>query len=312
MPRWSRRPRSIARSAPSAETAASRALSRHGDLRQDDLFALPFVPPCKPVLRAKVPAGPLWQYEIKHDGYRAQAQVHGDLVRIFTKSGLEWSDRMPAIVAAMRELPVASAVIDGEAVMVGADGISDFFALHAALAAKRAPEAILVAFDLLELAGEDLRPRPLTDRRAMLAELLIGAPAAIQLSEHLNDGGEAMLQHACAMGLEGIVAKRRDAPYRSGPSETWIKVKCTKVDSFAVVGFDPEGRRGVAALKLARLVDGDLRPCGYVGSGIGATDRKALRGLLDVGAHLVADVEYRGFSPAGELRHPVFKGFHVE
>lgn len=312
MPKPPRRPRPIARSSELLRPSVGRQLVRREDPRQDDLFALPFVEPCKPALSAKVPTGPRWQYEIKHDGYRIQAHVHGDLVRLFTKSGLNWTDRMPAIAAAMRDLPVQSAVLDGEAVMVDEQGVSDFFALHAALAAKRAPAAFLIAFDLLELAGEDLRPRPLAERRAILAETLIGAPPAIQLSEHMSSGGEAMIRHACEMGLEGIVAKRTDRPYRSGRSEDWLKIKCTKVDSFAVIGFDPEGRQGVAALKLARLMDGMLRPCGSVGSGIGAGDRRALRELLDAGAHLVADVEYRGISPAGELRHPVFKGYHRE
>ena len=114
------------------------------------------------------------------------------------------------------------------------------------------------------------------------------------------------------MGLEGIVAKRRDAPYRSGYVDAWRKIKCTLTESFAVIGFDPAGSRGVASLKLARLQDGDLLPCGSVGSGISAEASRKLREVIEAGAHVVADVEFRGWTPAGELRHPVFKGWHGE
>ena len=216
---------------------------------------------------------------------------------------------MPAIRAALERLDVQSAILDGEAVVLGRDGISDFFALHAALAAGSAPNAILYAFDLLHLEGEDLRPRPLVERRAMLAELLGASPPALQLSEHLLGDGAGMLRAACDMGLEGIVAKRRDAPYRSGPTETWLKIKCTTTEHFAVIGFDPRGSTGVASLKLA-LRDCALVQAESVGSGLTERDSGALRAMLEAGQPVVVDLEHRGWTPAGELRHPVFKDYH--
>jgi bifunctional non-homologous end joining protein LigD len=201
-------------------------------------------------------------------------------------------------------------VIDGEAVIVGADGVSDFFALHAAMARGAAPEAVLFAFDLLHLDGEDLRARPLAQRRALLAELLVGAGDHVHLSEHHVGEGPALLKAACDMGLEGIVAKRRDAPYGSGYVDSWRKVKCTTTEAFAVTGYDPAGRKGVRALKVSTLRGEELVPCGWVGSGLAGDTCQAIRSALDAGQHVVIDVEFRGWTPAGELRHAVFKGWH--
>lgn len=302
-------PRTIARS---ADVEAPRVVGPRffrADKRQPDLFkpAASFIPPCKPILREHVPAGPHWQYEIKHDGYRIQAHASGGEVSLFSKSGRDYTGRLPAIRDAVAGLG-RDAILDGEAVMLGPDHATDFFALHAAIAGKHAPEAVLYAFDLLSLDGEDLREEHLVTRQSTLAELLAGREGAIMLVEHMAGNGTEMLRHACAMGLEGIVAKRRDRPYGSGERPEWIKVKCTQVEAFAVIGFDPAGRRGVASLKLARLFDDILIRCGSVGSGIGESASRELRAALDAGDHVVVEVEHRGFTPAGELRHPVFRG----
>jgi bifunctional non-homologous end joining protein LigD len=129
-----------------------------------------FVPPALPTLVARSPSGDAWMHAVKHDGYRAIALVEDGRPRIFTRRGHDYTARMPGIVEALEGLPCRSAVIDGEAVILGEDGVSDFFALHAALARRHAPEAQLVAFDLLHLDGEDLRDRPIEERRAKLAE----------------------------------------------------------------------------------------------------------------------------------------------
>jgi bifunctional non-homologous end joining protein LigD len=310
MARAPRKPREIKRAIDQiVETIGSPAVIRRVDPRQPDLFEVAFTPPAKPTLAHKVPTGARWQYEIKHDGYRAQCHVHQGQVRIYTKSGHDWSTRMPGIVADLETLVPHSAVIDGEACMVGADGKTDFFAIHAALASKSAPDAILYAFDLLYLDGEDLRVRPLIERRAMLAELLASAGPSIILSEHETENGQALLKAACDMGLEGIVAKQRDAPYRSGYVESWIKVKCTKTESFAVIGYEAV-RGGVRSLRVAHLVDGALVPAGSVGSGLTHETARALWVALEAGRPVVIDVEFRGWTPAGELRHAVVKGWH--
>jgi bifunctional non-homologous end joining protein LigD len=185
MARPPRKPRPITRSTdvldPAVTTRA--VVPKPADPRQPDLFARPFIPPMLATLAAKVPAGERWQYEIKHDGYRVQAHVSAGQVRLYTRGGFDWTDRMPFIAVAISALRCQSAILDGEAVIEDEADVSDFFALHRALRGGRAPEAILYAFDLLELDGEDLRPMPLVQRRAMLAELLIGAPDGIEISQ---------------------------------------------------------------------------------------------------------------------------------
>ena len=185
-----------------------------------------FIDPCLPTLAHTVPDGPLWEHEIKHDGYRFICRWDGDRVRAFTRRGHDWRDRVPRIAEALAALPVTSATIDGEAVVCDSAGVSDFDRLRAALARRGSPEIFLYAFDLLELDGCDLRRDPWNVRRETLASLLRKASNGIRLSEHIEGAdGTAVFRHACALGLEGIVAKRRDRPYRSGRSPDWLKVK---------------------------------------------------------------------------------------
>jgi ATP-dependent DNA ligase len=179
-----------------------------------------FIEPCIPTRAARPPPGPDWIHEIKHNGYRLIVRAASPLVRLFTRRGLDWTDRYPAIAGAAAKLTARSFTIDGEAVVCGADGV--FEALHRR---RPAADAILYAFDLLELNGEDLRPRPLGERKARLAKLLARKPVAIMFNEHTDEDGATVFRHACKLGLEGIVSKRLTAPYRSGPSRDWIKVK---------------------------------------------------------------------------------------
>jgi bifunctional non-homologous end joining protein LigD len=181
-----------------------------------------FVDPCIPTLAAKPPAGPDWVHEIKHDGYRLIARRDGTLVRLFTRRGHDWTERYPAIAGAAAKLRARSFTLDGEAVVCGPDGVAMFGALHCRY---KATDAILYAFDLLELDGEDLRPLPLVKRKAKLARLLARKPVGIALNDHTDAEGATVFRHACALGLEGIVSKRLGAPYRSGPSRDWLKVK---------------------------------------------------------------------------------------
>jgi ATP-dependent DNA ligase len=165
-------------------------------------------------------------HEIKQDGYRFICRRDGDRVRLFTRRGHDWTERLPRVAEALRALPVSSAVIDGEAVACDADGVTNFDRLRSALARKTAWEPFLYAFDVLELDGRDLRPDSWEARRAALASLLRGIGDGIVLSEHMDgEHGPAMFRHACRLGLEGIVSKRRDRHYRSGRSADWIKVK---------------------------------------------------------------------------------------
>jgi ATP-dependent DNA ligase len=179
--------------------------------------------PCIPTRATKVPTGPDWLHEIKHDGYRMIVQREGSRVRLFTRRGFDWSDRYPLIVEAARKLRSRSFVIDGEAVVLDADGRSDFDALHSR---EHDAEVRLVAFDILAVRDYDIRPEPLHARKDRLETLLAKSSDGIQLSEHLyGDMGPAMFDQACKMGLEGIVSKHRECAYRAGRTTNWIKVK---------------------------------------------------------------------------------------
>jgi bifunctional non-homologous end joining protein LigD len=179
-----------------------------------------FVSPCIPTLAAKPPTGPDWVHEIKHDGYRLIVRRDGDTVRLFTRRGL--TNRYPVITRAAVWIRARSFILDGEAVVCGADGIALFDDLHHN---GRATAAILQAFDLLELNGKDLRQLPLGERKAKLERLLARSSAGIVFNEHTDEDGPAVFRRACKLGVEGIVSKRLSAPYRSGPSEDWLKVK---------------------------------------------------------------------------------------
>jgi bifunctional non-homologous end joining protein LigD len=181
-----------------------------------------FVDPCIPSRAAKPPSGPDWVHEVKHDGYRLIVRRDGEVVRLFTRRGYDWTDRYPAIAAAAAKLRARSFTLDGEAVVAGADGVAVFDALHRR---HKATDAILQAFDLLELDGEDLRPLPLGKRKPRLARLLARVRVGIAINEHTDENGAMVFLHACKLGLEGIVSKRLTAPYRSGPSRDWLKVK---------------------------------------------------------------------------------------
>ena len=173
-----------------------------------------------------MPSGPQWVHEIKHDGFRFICRRDGDRVRVFSRRGNEYTDRVPLIAEALAKLRVKSVTLDGEGVVCGADGVSDFDRLRAAVGRLGSCDAFLYAFDLLEINGTDLRHDAWEVRRATLTSLLRKVGQGIRLSEHLaSTDGETIFQHACRMGLEGIVAKRRDRPYRSGRSPDWIKVK---------------------------------------------------------------------------------------
>jgi bifunctional non-homologous end joining protein LigD len=181
-----------------------------------------FIFPAQPVLRLKPPAGTDWVHEIKHDGYRMIVHREGAAVRLYSRNAYDWTERLAAIAAAAKLIKTKSFTIDGEAVVLGPDGLSRFDELSRREAART---AILYAFDLIEHDGEDLRNRPFLQRKAALAWLLRDTEAGIQLNEHIAEDGATVFAYACRLGAEGIVSKRVDGTYRSGRSRVWIKVR---------------------------------------------------------------------------------------
>ena len=185
-----------------------------------------FILPCQPALAERPPAGPGWLHEIKFDGYRVIARKDGEQVRLWARTTSDYSKAFTRIRDAVAALPVDSAVIDGEAIVLRPDNSSDFEALRSR---QGQAEAILVAYDLMEADGQDVRPEPLEERRKRLAKLLSRSNKAlrdgIQLSEAITGDGAAIFRHACWMDLEGIVSKRIGSRYVSGRTRAWLKTK---------------------------------------------------------------------------------------
>jgi bifunctional non-homologous end joining protein LigD len=185
------------------------------------LAPLDFIHPCRPTVARRPPTGPGWVHELKHDGYRLQVHLRDGRVRLFTMNGHNWTDRYPRIVEEAARIKGA-AILDAEAVCLDKKGVADFDILH-----NRTADgfAVACAFDLLMLNGDDLRRRPLLERKSKLAKLLIRSRGGIQYTEHAEGHGDKMFAAACNLGLEGIVSKRASSVYRSGPSKAWIKIK---------------------------------------------------------------------------------------
>jgi len=290
-----------------------------------------FIEPCLPTLKKHVPTGERWVHEIKHDGYRMQRHIVGGVPKLITRRGHDWTHRMSAIAEALAEIPANNLVVDGEVIAPDVEGRGNFSALEAALGdGGQSHTMLFYLFDVLHLDGFDLRAAPLIDRKRVLAGLLEGIKPPIVYSEHMEVDGSVMLEHACKLDLEGVVSKLRDAPYRSGRGETWVKVKCYQREAFAIVAFEPEGKHRIAALHLARKGRGKgaWTYVGKVGTGFSGKVSVELRKRLDALAEerpvvalanrrrttvavkpsLIAKVEYRTITADGQLRHASFKG----
>jgi bifunctional non-homologous end joining protein LigD len=182
--------------------------------------------PCIPTRGTKVPSHSDWIHEVKQDGFRLIVSRDGDKVRLYTRNGYDWTSRYPLIVEAARRIRTKQFVLDGEAVLLGVEGISDFDGLYSG---QHNDEIQLYAFDILALDGDDLRKLPLHLRKTNLARLLAHRADGIHLAPfEQGEIGPDLFRAACDMMLEGLVSKRRDSRYRPGPSRDWIKIKNPK------------------------------------------------------------------------------------
>jgi len=286
----------------------------------------------------RTPDGPEWVHEIKFDGYRVLCRIEGVDVRLTTRHGKDWTASFPTLARAARQLPARDAVIDGEIVVLDDRGVSSFQALQNALGRGREKEILYYAFDLPYLDGRDLRACPLVERKEALARLLRKAPGTIRFTEHVEGGGRVFFERACDLALEGVVSKRRDAPYRSGRSRDWLKTKCLGRQEFVIGGFtEPEGTRsGFGALVLGvHDARGRLSYVGRVGTGF--TDETledlrarleklerdttpfenppagaAARGVRWVEPKLVAEVAFSGWTDDRIVRHARFEGLRED
>ena len=179
------------------------------------------IEPCLPRPADRPPAGGDWIHEIKHDGFRIMARRDGAGVRLLTRNGHDFAGRFPLAAAAVAALPVRSCLIDGEAIVTDQNGLAVFDLIRG----HRPTAAVLCAFDLLDLDGEDLRREPIETRKSTLKSLLRGKRAGIAFNAHFIADGAIVYRQACALGCEGIVSKRLGSPYRSGRADCWVKVK---------------------------------------------------------------------------------------
>lgn len=334
------------KSAKAAEEKTSRPRKRAGAKRAkkgkdataaDPIAVLAQFEPQLATLVDHVPTEPGWLFEMKLDGYRAIAVVENGEARLISRNGLDWTARFSDIAAALGRLRVKNAVLDGEVCVVDDEGKTSFQGLQNALSEDAQQRLVYFVFDLLYRDGEDLRSLPLLERKRILATILAGEEAPLALSAHLEDVGAAMFDEARRVGLEGIVAKRSDAPYTSGRTRSWLKIKCGKRQELVVIGYTaPTGKRtGLGALVLGVHEPGKkgaLRFVGKVGTGFNAVSLAALRRKLEplaraeapvvdaprvprvtwVEPEVVCEVGFTEWTHDGALRHPTFLGLRED
>jgi len=323
--------------APTRRKSVVADTSKIGGARRGLLPA--FLAPSLASLCATPPSGPKWVHEIKYDGYRMQARIEGQDIRLLTRKNLDWTKRFRSIAAALKELRVGSALLDGEIVVEDGNGVSSFNDLQSDLKAGRQDRFRYHVFDLLHCDGFDLTQATLIDRKALLQQLLGALPASspIRFSEHLEEDGPTMFEHARKLGLEGIVSKRRDLPYRPGRGEHWLKSKCVQRQEFVILGYVPStaASGSVGSVLLGYQDKGKLIYAGRVGTGWSTAQARSLRAdiervasgrpslgkALPAGAdkgvrwaepQLVCEIEYRGWTHDGLLRAPSFKGLRED
>ena len=279
------------------------------------------------------PQGDNWVHEVKFDGYRLQLRVEKGKAVLRTRKGLDWSQRFPEILVEAQRLP--NAMIDGEVCALSAEGVPDFGALQAALSDGKTKNLIFYAFDLLFAVGEDLRAAELSARKKSLEALLKKARLKhIAFVPHFTASGEAMLQSACRMAMEGIVSKRLDAPYRSGRGDFWTKAKCRPGQEVVIGGWWGDASH-LRSILVGAYQGGALAYMGKIGTGFNARNTgpllKALRSLKRANApfagnikpphareihwvepKLVAEIGFSNVTPGGLLRQASFKGLRSD
>jgi DNA ligase D-like protein (predicted ligase) len=323
--------------------SASKAVNKAGPSRRG--APLPqFVPPQLSQPVEKPPSGSQWVHEIKLDGYRMSARIDNGRVQLLTRTGLDWTAKYPSAVAALSNLNVKTAYIDGELCGVDDAGLPSFAHTQAASDGERGVRLVYYAFDLLHLDGQDVSGLQLVERKALLEPSVAGRPG-IQFNGHETGDGELILKHAGKLGFEGVVSKTIDAPYAPGNRGLWRKSKWLNRQEFVIVGWsDPEGSRPhLGALLLGYYTDdGKLIYAGRVGTGMPDRVLADLRRRLEplsraksplsvppprktrfgsplvlsrvhwVEPKLVVEITYLTWTADGLLRHTVYVGLRED
>jgi bifunctional non-homologous end joining protein LigD len=298
-----------------------------------------FIAPQLAIRVEAAPDGEMWLHELKLDGYRMLARVQAGQAQLLTRTGKDWTQRMPLLASALQKLRVDAALLDGEVVALDAHGRSDFQLLQNSLHAGGPQNCLYFAFDLLHQAGEDLRALPLLQRKQRLEALLNSGHGRgpLRYSEHVIGNGREFLLQACKRHAEGIVSKRCAAPYVSRRDRSWLKVKCVEREAFVIGGFTlPAGARTqMGALLLGSYDAGALRYAGRVGTGFTQASLAELHeklscltqnlpafsdppqgaqaiGVTWVRPELVAEIEYAERTQDGLVRHASFHGLRQD
>jgi bifunctional non-homologous end joining protein LigD len=301
-----------------------------------------FIAPQLATLAKIPPGGDHWIHELKLDGYRIQARVQRKrgkaTVELLTRTGLDWTHRMKPIAESLAALPVKSALLDGEVVVLAKDGTTSFAELQAAFQDGAESALTYFVFDLLHLDGRNLRGLPLVERKSILARLLAGASSGgvVRLSEHLDGGANAVFKHACRLGAEGIVSKLAHSRYSSGRGSSWLKLKCYHEQELVIGGFTlpSNGTHGVGALLLGYYRAGKLIYAGRSGTGFTQKTHRLMRDNLDKlvrkespfdeipasagrGAHwvrpeLVGQISFATWTADNLVRQAAFKGLRED
>ena len=288
------------------------------------------------------PSDPEWLHEIKYDGYRVLARSTRAGVRLYSRNGADFTQRMAAVARAVAALPeLGEGWLDGEVVALEADGRASFPALQAALSEQRDRDLVYYLFDMPYARGRDLTGEPLLDRKRRLAELLDAGPSderRLRYSDHVQGDGAAFYEHACRFGLEGVVSKRVDAPYRGRRGHEWVKAKCRLRQEFIVCGYTaPQGARAELGALVLGVHDagGRLVYAGRTGTGFDARILPALRARLEklrvpeppfpdlparearsaviwVAPRLVVEAEFTGWTRDNIARQASFRGLRED
>jgi bifunctional non-homologous end joining protein LigD len=295
-----------------------------------------FIAPQLATLVTKPPEGDGWVHEVKFDGYRLEARIENEHVTLTTRNANDWTARFKELAAALATLPCQNALLDGEAVHMAADGTMSFHALQNALSTGKKEDVHFWAFDLLFLDGQDLRDRPLLERKALLQGLLKKRPRPIHYSDHFDESGAKVLHQACAASLEGIISKRADAAYQSGRDDRWLKSKCIKEQELVIGGYttQPKHPDALGALLMGYYEKNAFIFAGKVGTGFSHSEGRALLKKLDalerkeppfksvprlargvtrfVNPEPAAHVNFTEWTPDGVMRHPSFQGLRED
>jgi bifunctional non-homologous end joining protein LigD len=297
-----------------------------------------FIPPQLATLVKQPPSGDEWLHELKFDGYRMLCRIDRGRVSVWSRNGKDWTQKFQNVVEAVKSLKATSAMLDGEIVIVDAQGRSSFQKLQRAMGKATTTGFAYEVFDLIYLDGFSLTQTPLQHRKELLQNLVgSNSHGVIRYSEHINGSGDEFFKHACEYGIEGIVSKLANSHYESTRNRNWLKVKCAKQQEFVIAGYTPssKGLPGFGSLVLGVYEKGKLVYSGRVGTGFTFKQRGDLKKLLDklsrqtsplavvpkdpglretkwTEPQMIAEVAFTEWTSDGSIRHPSFQGLRED